>query len=235
MGTSASYDCGDVSLHVRTWSRPAPSHPPAVLLPGTGLTAGDWEPVAADLARTRVVHAVDLRGHGASDRPGTYSIELMAGDVVRLLPQLGARVDLIGHSLGGLVACLAAASSPAVRRLVLEDVGLPRPRTPVRPERPAGPLPFDWAVVEQVRPQIDAPSDTWPDLLRSLRVPVLAVSGGPTSFVPVEWVEDLVAGVADGAMVTVDAGHEVHRNRPTEFLDAVLGFLPADGPTGPVT
>ena len=104
MGTSAPYDCGDVSLHVRTWSRPAPSHPPAVLLPGTGLTAGDWEPVAGDLARTRTVHAVDLRGHGASDRPGTYSIELMAGDVVRLLPQLAARVDLVGHSLGGATA-----------------------------------------------------------------------------------------------------------------------------------
>lgn len=231
MSTSASYECGEVSLHVRTWSCAAPTHPPVVLLPGTGLTATDWEPVAADLARTRLVHAVDLRGHGASSWPGTYSIELMTGDVARLLPRLGARLDLVGHSLGGLVACLVAVSTPGVRRLVLEDVGLLRPRTPAPLERPEGTLPFDWAVVEQVRPEVDSPSRRWREVLRSLPVPVLAVSGGSTSFVPVEWVEDLVAVVPDAAMVTVDAGHEIHAGRPAEFLEAVLPFLSREEPT----
>lgn len=235
MATSASHHCGDVSLHVLTWSHPAPAQQsPVVLLPGTGLTAGDWEPVAAELSRTRVVHAVDLRGHGASDWPGSYSLELMAGDVARLLPQLGSRVDLVGHSLGGLVACLVASASAEVGRLVLEDVGLPRPRIPTTPERPPGRLAFDWAVVEQVRPEIDTPAVWWPEVVRSLAVPVLAVSGGPTSFVPVEWVEDLVAAVPDGAMVTVDAGHEVHANRPAAFLDAVLGFLTVEPAPRPV-
>jgi len=231
MATSASLECGEVSLHVRTWSCPAPTHPPVVLLPGTGLTATDWEPIAAALAHTRLVHAVDLRGHGSSSWPGTYSIDLMAGDVVRLLPRLGRRVDLVGHSLGGLVACLVALSSPRVRRLVLEDVGLLRPRTQTPAQRPARTLPFDWAMVEQVRPEVDTPSQRWRDVLGSLPVPVLAVSGGSRSFVPVEWVDDLVAAVPDGAMVTIDAGHEIHARRPAEFLDAVLAFLPPEEPT----
>ena len=231
MPSSTRVDCGSVALHVRTWSCEQPVHPPVVLLPGTGLTASDWDVVAAALARDRVVHAVDLRGHGSSDRPGRYSIELMARDVTLLLPQLGSRLDLVGHSLGGLVACLVASSAREVRRLVLEDVGLMRPRTPTTPERPNGTLLFDWAVVEQVRPEIDTPSPEWPAVLGALRLPVLAVSGGPSSFVPQLWVEDLVDAVQDGAMVTVDAGHEVHANRPAEFLDAVRAFLSVDDST----
>ncbi len=225
MPSSTYVDCGAVSLHVRTWSCEEPAHPAVVLLPGTGLTAGDWDVVAAALARDRVVHAVDLRGHGSSDRPGVYSIALMAGDVTRLLPRLGSEVDLVGHSLGGLVACLATASSPVVRRLVLEDVGLMRPRTPTTPERPSGTLLFDWAVVEQVRPQIDTPSPDWPGVLRGLRVPVLAISGGAASFVPREWVADLVAAVPDCVLTTLEAGHEVHSSRPSEFVDRVRAFL----------
>lgn len=107
---------------------------------------------------------------GASDWPGSYSIDLLAGDVARLLPQLGPRV-------------------------------------------------------EQVRPEVDTPSQRWPGVLRSLIVPVLALSGGPASFVPVEWVEDLVATVPDATMVTLDAGHEIHVARPADFLDAVQAFL----------
>lgn len=228
MPSSTRFDCGAVALHVRTWSCEQPAHPAVVLLPGTGLTASDWDVVAAALSRERVVHAVDLRGHGSSDRSGRYSIALMAADVEALLPQLvddGSRLDLVGHSLGGLVACRVAASSPLVRRLVLEDVGLMRARTPTTPERPNGTLLFDWAVVEQVRPEIDTPSADWPGVLRALRVPVLAISGGPASFVPQEWVDDLVEVVADATMVTIDAGHEVHASRPAEFVDALRAFL----------
>lgn len=216
-----------MAVHVREC--PGAVHRPVVLLPGTGLTASDWDVVAADLARDREVYAVDLRGHGASDWPGTYSIASMAGDVVALLPQLGGGLDLVGHSLGGLVACRVAAASHVVSSLVLEDVGLLRPRTPTVPARPDGDAPFDWAMVEQVRPEVDAPADDWPDVLRRIAVPVLAISGGPRSFLPEEWVDELVATVPSGTKSTVDAGHEVHTTRPTEFISTVRGFLDATG------
>ena len=218
-----------VDLSVAVWDAESPARPPVVLLHGTGLTAEDWAEVAADLCRDRTVHAVDLRGHGRSARPGTYSVELMTADVLALLGSTGEEVDLVGHSLGGLVACRVAARSPHVRRLVLEDVGLLRPRMPAAPARPEGHLAFDWAVVEQVRPEVDTPAADWPEVLARIAVPVLVVSGGPSSFVPQEWVDDLVGVVPRATSVTIDAGHEVHATRPREFLAAVRGFLDADG------
>jgi pimeloyl-ACP methyl ester carboxylesterase len=207
--------------------------PPVVLLPGTGLTARDWDDVAGALAQTRTTHAVDLRGHGGSDRPGTYSIALMAADVRGLLDALAAqdrsaRVDLVGHSLGGLVACLVAAGRPdRVRRLVLEDVGLLHPRPPAAPSRPEGGLDFDWAVVEQVRPEIDDPDPAWPDVVRAVVAPTLVVGGGPTSSVPQDRVRELAATLRDGTLATLDTGHLVHASDPGRYVALVEAFLDA--------
>lgn len=223
-------DVGEVVLGVRRWSGPEePARPPLVLLAGTGMTASDWDVVAPGLATRREVRAVDLRGHGASSRPGRYSISLMADDVVALLDRVPApRVDLGGHSLGGLVALRVAAARPdRVRRLVLEDVGLLRPRTPSPPERPDGSLEFDWAVVEQVRPEVDAPDPGWRRLARSVTTPTLVVGGGPTSSVPQEALADLVAALPDARLVTLDTGHLVHAGDPRGFIDVVAPFLDA--------
>ena len=104
----------------------------------------------------------------------------MADDVTELLPQLAGSVDVIGHSLGALVACQAIAGHPlGVRRLVLEDVGLPHPREPAVPARPPGELDFDWAMVEQVRPEIDNPDPAWADLLRQIKPCLLYTSPSP--------------------------------------------------------
>jgi pimeloyl-ACP methyl ester carboxylesterase len=201
-------------------------YPPVVLVPGTGATAGDWDVVGEDLSRDRTVHALDLRGHGESAWPGTYSIDLMAEDLAGLLAQLAMQVDLIGHSLGGLVACRALASgASSVRRLVLEDVGLLHPRRPAPTARPEGDLDFDWAVVEQIRPEIDEPAAHWPETLRGVSPSTLAISGGPGSLLPREHVAELVALVQRGSHQPIDAGHEIHASRPEEFLRTVHAFL----------
>jgi esterase len=200
--------------------------PTAVLLPATAETAGDWDTVARDLSRDRQVVAVDLRGHGASDWPGTYSIEMMANDVRGLLARLDRPVDLVGHSLGGLVAWwVAAVDHGLVRRLVLEDVGLLRPRPPDLPRRPAGDLEFDWALVEQVRPEIDDPDPGWPARARRLACRTLVIGGGPDSHVPQEDVAGLAHAIPDGHLVTIEAGHLVHASEPGRFLDQVRRFL----------
>ncbi len=87
--------------------------------------------MASALCRSRTVYAVNLRGHGPSDWPGTYSIGLMAEDVTRLLDGGLSRVpvDLVGHSLGGLVACQVAAPGPELA------AGSRRPTNPTRPTR----------------------------------------------------------------------------------------------------
>jgi pimeloyl-ACP methyl ester carboxylesterase len=220
-------DLGSVVLSVVEHPGPAAGGVPLVLLPGTGLTARSWDAVAATLAATRRVVAVDLRGHGASQWPGVYSIAAMTDDLAALLDGLGEeRVDLVGHSLGGLVALRVAAAHPhRVRRLVLEDVGMPHPRRPSAPERPEGDLDFDWRVVEQVRPEVDDPDPSWPLVVAGVRAPTLVVAGGPSSFVVAEHVAWLVATLPDGRSVTLDTGHEVHHVDPVGFVREVRAFL----------
>jgi pimeloyl-ACP methyl ester carboxylesterase len=217
----------EVVLSLRVWPCRRPAGPVVVLLPGTGATAQDWDGVAARVSEERPVVAVDLRGHGRSDWPGRYSIQLFADDVSAALDQLGGGpVDLVGHSLGGLVACkVAAARHDLVRRLVLEDVGVPHRREPDMPARPRGQLPFDWAMVEQVRPEIDDPDPTWPETVAGIQAPTLVVGGGPRSFVPQQHVAELVDRLRDGRLTTIDVGHLVHESSPEEFTDRLMAFI----------
>jgi len=231
MPTEMPVEVYGVTLVVRTWlAEEASGRPPAVLLPATAETADNWDIVATALSSTRTVYAVNLRGHGPSDWPGTYSIQLLADDVTGLLDgRLGREpVDLVGHSLGGLVACQVAATCPElVRRVVLEDVGLLQPRPAATPSRPAGVLPFDWRVVAQVRPEIDNFDPQWADVVASIAAPTLVLAGGPRSPVPQEQIADLVRLLPDGRMVTVDAGHLVHETEPDAFIDHLVHFLDA--------
>jgi pimeloyl-ACP methyl ester carboxylesterase len=223
-----SVDIGSVRLSQRVWASDHPTHPPVVLLPATGDTAADWDGVAAELSRDRVVRAIDLRGHGDSDWPGEYSLQLMAADIVAMLQRSDEQPDLVGHSLGGLVACLAVAAAPdAVRRLALEDVPIPHPRPPAPPARPRGPIDFDWRVIEQVRPEIDNPDPAWPDVVRRICVPTLVIAGGSRSPIPQQHVAELAA-LARAQLTTVDAGHLVHATKPQEFLRHLTAFLTPD-------
>lgn len=101
---------------------PAGDPMPVVLVHGLGYARWGWEPVAARLAERRRVVLLDNRGIGASDVPdGPYTAEQMAGDVLAVVDALGAdRVQLVGVSLGGMVAQHVALQRPAcVERLVL--------------------------------------------------------------------------------------------------------------------
>jgi pimeloyl-ACP methyl ester carboxylesterase len=114
-------------LHATIRSGP-PGAVPVVCLPGLTRNGRDFEGVGAELASTRAVVAVDLRGRAGSGRDpsgASYAIDVYASDVLALLDSLGLeRVHLIGTSLGGLVAQVVAALAPMrVVSIVLNDVG----------------------------------------------------------------------------------------------------------------
>ncbi|MFU8873275.1 alpha/beta fold hydrolase [Micromonospora sp. SL4-19] len=218
---------GDLHFSLRVWQAVDKGKAPIVLLHATGKTARDWDVIASGLCVERTVYAVDLRGHGASDWPGTYRLKLFAQDVIGILDQLDiGAVDLVGHSLGGLVACTVAAERQGhVRKLVLEDIGFPHPRPPELPDRPAGDLPFDWHVVEQVRPEIDDPDPGWADIVARITAPTLLISGGAASPVPQKHVAELADRLADARLTAIEAGHLVHETLPDEYLGTLIAFL----------
>ncbi|MCC3777621.1 alpha/beta fold hydrolase [Streptomyces sp. UNOB3_S3] len=225
MGDHRTVEVGGVRLAYRV-SGPEEA-PPLVLLHGLGEGAADWDGVAPAFVRDWRVYAPDLRGHGLSDWPGAYSFELMRDDVLGFLDALDLeRADVIGHSMGGIVAYLLAAAQPQrVARLVVEDAPAPVPREPTPRARPEGDLGFDWDVVEAIRGQIDRPEAAWLADLGRIAARTLVLGGGPLSHVSQHNVAELARRVPDGSFETIPVGHLIHATAPEAFVEAALRFL----------
>jgi 3-oxoadipate enol-lactonase len=218
-------EAAGIRLAYRVWG--SPGAPPLVLLHGLGEGAADWDAVAPAFARQRRVYAPDLRGHRRSDRPGDYSVELMEADVRGFLDALELdRVDLIGHSMGGLVGYLLAGDYPErVGRLILEDVAALRPRVRGALQRPEGELPYDWEMVLAIRRQIESPSPAWLERLGRITAKTLVIGGGAQSHVPQDWVAELARDIPGARMETIEAGHLIHQAEPEAFTRVALTFL----------
>jgi 3-oxoadipate enol-lactonase len=216
---------GKVRLAYRTWG-PAGA-PPAVLLHALGEQSSDWAAVASALAPSSRVYAPDLRGHGASDWPGGYTIEQLTTDLAAFIDALGLdRVTLGGHSIGGPPAYLYAARHPdRVARLILEEPAPPWPRPPRELVRPDAPLPFDWAATALSNEFTDPQVSAWRAALRQVQAPVLLVAGGPASHVDQGQLAGLATLIPDCELVTIPAGHLVHAARPAEFTAVTTNFL----------
>ena len=101
---------------------------PVICHPGGPGFSGAYLGVLGGLDRSRTIVALDPRGTGRSDRPGSgdaYALEDYVADLVLVQEHLGLdRIDLLGHSHGSLVALLYASRYPdRIRQLVLVAVG----------------------------------------------------------------------------------------------------------------
>jgi len=97
---------------------------PLVCLPGWPQTWYSFHPVAPALAEHYRVIMVDIRGMGSSDKPAAgYDKKTMAQDIYALVQHLGlAKVSLLGHDIGGMVAASFALNYPeATEKLILAD------------------------------------------------------------------------------------------------------------------
>jgi 3-oxoadipate enol-lactonase len=86
---------------------------PVLFLHGINMSHDVWLPVLDLLPEDRRYIAVDLRGHGRSDRDGPFGAEDYAADAVAVLDTLGVeKAHVVGTSFGGSVACVLAAAAP---------------------------------------------------------------------------------------------------------------------------
>jgi pimeloyl-ACP methyl ester carboxylesterase len=118
-------------IRVRAIERGDSASPPVVLIPGWGCSVYTYNrnmPALAD-AGFRVI-AVDLKGHGLSDKPlasDEYTIESLVEHLRDILDALDLdRPALVGHSLGGSLIYHFAARYPERARCLgmLSPVGL---------------------------------------------------------------------------------------------------------------
>jgi pimeloyl-ACP methyl ester carboxylesterase len=88
-----------------------PGAPPLVLVHGGAAHARWWAGVAPLLAEDHRVLALDLSGHGDSDRREVYDAATWADEVLAVAAAGGpaGRPTVIGHSMGGFVTVVAAA------------------------------------------------------------------------------------------------------------------------------
>lgn len=135
---SAFHDCNGLRHHVRTWG--APGAPPLFLLHGWMDMSASFQFVVDQLRRDWKVIAPDWRGFGLSawSSRGYWFPDYYA-DLEALLalysPQQPAQ--LVGHSMGGVIACTYAGIRPErVARVVsLEGFGLARTTPDEAPAR----------------------------------------------------------------------------------------------------
>jgi pimeloyl-ACP methyl ester carboxylesterase len=98
--------------------------PTIFLIHATGFHARCWDETIRAIPETYRVIAVDMRGHGRSEKTGPMSDwAAPARDIIELVTHLGIKSVIgAGHSMGGHTLVQVAAARPGTfRRLVLVD------------------------------------------------------------------------------------------------------------------
>jgi pimeloyl-ACP methyl ester carboxylesterase len=140
---------------------------PLLLINGLGANLEMWQPLVRELAPGRELIAFDLPGTGRSTRPRwPLRMPQLAQLVAELLDELGhEQLDVLGYSLGGIVAQELAHRTPGrIRRLILCAT------TPGLPSVPPDPI---------VTALMLTPARYWNRQLAELILPIIA--GGRTA------------------------------------------------------
>lgn len=100
---------------------------PVILIHGIGEYIESWLPNFSTLSTQHQVYALDLPGHGRTEKPLTisYTIESLSQFIRDFMVALGVeKAHIVGHSLGGAIGTRLALRQPAaVNRLVLVSSG----------------------------------------------------------------------------------------------------------------
>lgn len=132
-----------------------PTGTPVVLIHGYTDSDLDWASLVPYLSKRFRLILVDLRGHGESSKPECcYTRYDFAYDIKLLLDRLHVRrADIVGHSLGSIVAQTFAELWPArtLRVVLISSTAAPPPKS-------SGPQ-YDWAAqIRRLKEPLDPDS-----------------------------------------------------------------------------
>lgn len=227
---------------------------PLILIHGAGGSHLVWPAALRQLANA-AVYALDLPGHGRSNGPAHDNVNAYANLVADFLAALDLKnVVLVGHSMGGAVAQMAAVQHPSrIAGLVLIGTGAR--------------LPVSSAILDQALTDFEATTafinkyqwakDT-PDTLRQLAAaqlaqtdpavlhadflacdrfdlrpqlhtltrPTLIIGGTADKMTPIKFSQFLADELPQATLVTLpEAGHMMMLERPNAVATAVTSFL----------
>jgi pimeloyl-ACP methyl ester carboxylesterase len=195
------------------------------------------------------VFGLDCRGHGHSDKPhdrAAYSIDIMAGDVARLLDHVDVpAADYLGYSMGARIGLQVVLEFPTrVRRAVLGGIGTagaiesadaiaeaflgaeptsdPVAETFYRfaSARPTNDLKALAACITGLRPVRD------PALLSAIQTPILIVVGDRDELAVDA--PELVELMPSSRLVTIPGRDHMGTVPAKEFKHAAIEFLSAE-------
>lgn len=124
-----SVDINHMKMSVHEWGHKQANEPTVVLVHATGFHGRTWDKVVSQLPHHHTV-AIDLRGHGQSDKLPYESWFDFGADVAATLRKLQLReVVIVGHSLGAVASVVAAHLEPNIieKVLLIDPVILPPP------------------------------------------------------------------------------------------------------------
>ncbi|KAJ3117195.1 hypothetical protein HDU96_007623 [Phlyctochytrium bullatum] len=232
---------------------------PLVIFHGLFGSKQNWRSLSRAFAqriRTTVV-AADLRNHGESGWDREHNYDAMSADIGELLDELGfERAHLVGHSMGGKVVMhYALKNQNRVEKLVVVDIA------PIRqllsPAFTGYELPIRQFLLTNLKQAEDGTYkfrinlSTLGDSLRTIADfplaphasaiphapsisfphPTLFIRGSRSGYVP-PIAEGPIKGLfPKSEIVSIDAGHWVHSERPDQFQAAVSKFLNTDNST----
>jgi pimeloyl-ACP methyl ester carboxylesterase len=249
---AVTVDVGGRRLTTASWGDGIP----AIVLLHDGLgSIAQWRSVPAELARRtgRTVLAYDRAGHGESTPTpnGPWPPDWLHREAVVLGSLLDAvaadRPTLVGHSDGGSIAAIHAASSPATcgPLVLLASHAWVEPvtvdaitRLRVRPEEVLRRLERFHARADLL---FEAWSGVWvsedfarwdirPDL-HAITMPTLVVQGRRDEYATEAHAVETSAAIGDNAECHLlpGLGHLLHHEAPDAVIDLVAGFAAATG------
>jgi len=211
--------------------------------------------LAAVLAPSWRVIALDQRGHGYSDHAQSHTRDDYLGDLAALFEHLEIdKAVLLGNSLGGVNAYQFAARHPErVKALVIEDIGVVLDTDTSFTLAWGGTFPHREALAERIGERLlpylqdsfRQTSGGWqlafdPQELIASQLhlngdhwadwlasscPALLIRGRESRLTAEPQIEEMVARRPNTRLVTLDGGHVVHQDNPNGFADAVQEFL----------